>query len=144
MNLRISKREFQSQVHVFRITAVIILLTVIYYHSVLDQFIEYTWKHYLYPSPIFRHDTFEPMLASTWFLIIISCWYEVDMRLKFLDKYRIHISTSGEDNGKKTWKGRESAIWNEGAWYLIPLIIFDYFFPRRTLAVEAPTFYQMT
>jgi sterol desaturase/sphingolipid hydroxylase (fatty acid hydroxylase superfamily) len=142
MNARISQKDFQLQVRVFRIIAIAAVCLVVYCAPFFDQFIDYTWRQFLYRSTIFRHDTFEPMLASVWFLIVISCWYEIDMKVKFLDKYRIHNTT--EEQGNKSWKGRESALWNEGAWYLLPLIVIDYFFPRRKLQVQPPTFAQMS
>jgi sterol desaturase/sphingolipid hydroxylase (fatty acid hydroxylase superfamily) len=88
----------------------------------------------MYHSPIFKHDSFEPVLSSTMFLVYITGWMLVDFYIPSLQRFRIQAAS---DN--RAWKGREEAAYKEAAWYLLPLLVIDYFFPRRQLPSDAPT-----
>jgi len=135
---RVSESEFQTQVWIARGVYVIGIALAIQYSTTLDKWIEFIWTKVLYHNSLFKHDTFEPLLSSFWFFVVFMFWYVVDFHVPSLHKYRILPSDSNE-----TWMGRQSVIWNEGAIYLLPWVIIDFFFPRRKLPTEFPTFYGM-
>lgn len=89
-------------------------------------------------SAIFCHDSFEPTLSSLWFAVCLTFWVFVDFHCHGLHVFRIQMSSQN-----KAWKGRESTLWNEATWYLLPWIVFDFFFPRRTVPEQAPSLFQI-
>lgn len=137
---RVPKERFSSEVRMSRLIWCLLLLIPNFYVVEINQYLEIVYKDYLLNSSIFRHDTFEPMLASFWFGVVMTFWVIVDFYWPSTHVYRIMKS-----DDVSAWKGRESVFYREGAWYLLPWVFIDYFVPRRhtMLSVEAPTYYQI-
>ena len=135
---RISPEDFNNQVRWCRVVAIVIFAFALLNFNYFNLAIDILWREHLFTSSIFRHDSFEPTLSSICFVINMLTWIAIDYYIPHLHKYRIQPS---DDN--RSWKGRESAYVNEAAWYLLPWLIFDAFFPRRNLPYHAPTFFKI-
>lgn len=103
----------------------------------IDASIQYLWVHVLLPSPIFQHDSFEPLLAVVCFAVYIGMWLVIDKYITVLHRYRINKS-----NDMRSWDN-DNRMRNEVMWYIVPLLIFDMIYKRRNLPSEAPTFIRL-
>lgn len=133
-----SSVQFKRLVWFFRSLFVITAaLCYIYVHK-LNSIVAFVWERYLRTSALFKHDSFEPLLSTATFGLVMMMWYLVDFHIPLLHQFRI----TGLDD-VKTWNGRQSAFWKETFWYISPWLIIDFFIPRRRLPLIAPTFPQM-
>ncbi|KAJ1379604.1 hypothetical protein B484DRAFT_460408, partial [Ochromonadaceae sp. CCMP2298] len=105
------------------------------YTAELNALISFVWLTYLVESPLFKHDSFEPLLSTFTFGVVMALWVVIDFYFPWLHRYR--ISTSDDVSA---WKGREKAFLNETFWYISPWLVIDFFIPRRRLPALAPTF----
>lgn len=127
-----------SHVIYFRILFCILISFVIVFEEKNNSLLEIVWD-ILYQSPIFRYDSFEPLMASLCFGVNIAGWMLVDFYIPALHRFRIHKNNSEN----VAWKGRERALYEEAVWYLAPWLVIDYFFPRRTLPIKHITVYSL-
>lgn len=114
----------------------ILLAAGVAYHPTLDAAISKIYAALL-TSPLFRHDTFEPMLAAACFTAFISCFYLIDLHLPCCRRWRIRVDEDDMSHYKVEGSGR---AW-EMLWYLGPLAVMDALFPRRAarLVEQPPT-----
>ena len=109
----------------------------------LDETIDHIWRDVLQPSPYFRHDSFEVILSSLLFAFCTFCWFILDFYVPAAHTFRI-VDSAGSN---QSWKGRESALFQETLWYAVPWILFDAAVPRRHLllaqSAEPPTFFRI-
>lgn len=104
----------------------------------IDACIHFLWVHFLLPSPLFQHDSFEPLLAVTCFAVYIGMWLIIDHYATMLHRYRINKSKD-----MRSWDN-DNRVRDEVMWYIVPLLVFDMFYKRRKLPVQAPTFVRLT
>mmetsp|Transcript_1676 Transcript_1676/g.2732 ORF Transcript_1676/g.2732 Transcript_1676/m.2732 type:complete len:279 (-) Transcript_1676:9-845(-) len=135
---RVPPELFRQQVAVARVCAVVIVLMCSYYVEEINVFIEVVWGRYLRTNALFKHDSFEPLLSTFTFGVVMFVWVMIDFYLPWFHRYRISNS-----DDISTWKGREKAFWNETFWYISPWLVIDFFIPRRKLPTEVPTFPQI-
>jgi cholesterol 25-hydroxylase len=135
---RVSEHEFQREVACFRVISLVIICCCWYNVDFLNSVVESVWKDQLFVSPLFKHDSFEPLLSTFVFGIVMLYWLIVDFYVPSMHRYRISPS-----DDVSAWKGREKAFWNETFWYISPWLVIDFFIPRRKLPVNAPTFPQI-
>lgn len=135
---RVPNAQFVRHVWLSRIVLIICCILCCVHVEQLNLLLAFVWEEYLRTSSIFKHDSFEPLLSTVVFGVVMFSWYVVDFHVPYLHRYR--ISTSDDIS---TWMGRQSAFWNETFWYISPWLVIDYFIPRRKLPLLAPTFPQM-
>lgn len=88
----LSKAEFQARVFVWR-TLFLAALSLCYcLTQLLDEAVASVWR-YLLAQWWFRHDSFEPVLAVTSFVVWIKLWHYVDAQYLALP-YRINGTTN--------------------------------------------------
>ena len=108
--------------------------------SYIDSSIAYIWTDNLHTSEYFSHDSFEVILASCFFAIYTTYWVVLDFYVPAAHIFRISESTASNHS----WKGRESALFQETLWYTLPWILLDIAVPRRHLLLShfaaSPTF----
>ena len=116
-------------------------------------------------NSLFRHDSFEPLVVSISFFFSMGFYYALDMWIPSAKKWRIQK----RHTDMKAWKvehGNRSTrtfchrefnsqcqIWltsqccfrfkNEIVWYWVPIALFDFLYPRRSLPLTAPSFWQL-
>lgn len=134
---RISTSTFRFQVIVSRAIFTLLLGIFAVYWVEINILVEKSWS-ILLQSPVFRHDSFEPVTSSLFFALNITWWMIIDFHIPYLHKYRIQITDTNN-----AWKGREVALYQEALWYLFPWIVFDIFCPRRNLPTAAPSLLQI-
>ena len=136
---RISKQDFLRQQTLSRIIVSVLISLSYMLCEDIDRLIKASWEHILTKSNLFKHDSFEPILASCTFFVVLYFWFILDYYVPYFHKYRVTRS----EEVSLSWKGRESVLWKEGLWYLGPLLVIDYFIKRKSLPVEAPTLGQV-
>lgn len=122
---------------------VILMLTMaglLWWRSETNHWLETVWGQLRLDSR-FQHDSFEPVLAVLAFLFWIGCFMIVDRcgsqfrRISAPYKLVPHDQErSWPPPGHSAWKSG----WTAAAVYLIPIIAFDYFVPRRMLPIRPP------
>uniref|UniRef100_A0A7S3YMJ6 Fatty acid hydroxylase domain-containing protein n=1 Tax=Heterosigma akashiwo TaxID=2829 RepID=A0A7S3YMJ6_HETAK len=133
-----SSAEFNRKVMFFRVLAVSAIFTVYWNYSYLDSKVAEFW-HFLRVQWWFKHDSFEPLLASTAFVFYINVYRMVDsLNSPKILRYRIQ-----KNQDMKPWKKSRERMYNEMMWYVGPLLVFDYLLPRRSLPEEPPTLLQI-
>ena len=104
----------------------------------LTEVIRYLYEKYLFENVLFKHDSFEPCFAVTLFALNIGAWWLLDnispTFYRALKPYRIDTS-----NDLSSWDD-DKRISNETLWYILPLLVFDYIYPRRVLDPTPPSF----
>ena len=93
----------------------------------VDEIIAHYWVDVLLKSSFFRHDSFEVILSSLLFAAYTATWLILDFYVPAAHNFSIADRTASN----KSWKGRESALFQETLWYMIPWILFDVAVPRR-------------
>jgi len=103
----------------------------------------YLW---LLTSSFFRWDSFEVVQSVVSFGMWVGLFFTLDWGFPSMRRFRFNVLTSlrdddGTSNNNKNkdivrgellaWKSRERAVIDEVMWYLLPWLIFDFFFPRR-------------
>jgi sterol desaturase/sphingolipid hydroxylase (fatty acid hydroxylase superfamily) len=112
-----------------------LLLVCGYYVQEINGFIETSWKHHISTLALFNHESFELVLSSATFSVVMSIWVMIDFYLPYFHKYRI-----SDSDDVSAWRGRETALWNETIWYIATKLVLDFFFfQRRILPLQAPT-----
>ena len=135
LSYRVTLSEFRREVAFSRIVALGIIFLCWYRVEELNEGVAFVWEKYLRTSEIFKHDSFEPLLSTVIFGVVMSIWVVIDFYMPYFHRYRI---TRSDD--VSAWKGRESAIWKETFWYISPWLVIDFFIKRRKLPMTAPTF----
>jgi sterol desaturase/sphingolipid hydroxylase (fatty acid hydroxylase superfamily) len=133
-------RNFQAQVWVSRAAWCVVCLAVYRNVDVIDAFLDSAWNNHIKVNPLFKHDSFEPCMASLCFAVYISMWMVIDFCVPMLHVYRIQ---QRHRDSNAAWRGRESAIYQEALWYLLPWLVIDYFVPRRRMPSVSPTVYML-
>ena len=131
---RVPKVAFGRQVAACRILYLLVAFLCWLYVNELNALIAHVWASYLLTSALFKHDSFEPLLSTFTFGVVMFSWCAIDFYLPYFHRYRISLS-----NDISTWKGREETFWKETFWYISPWLVIDYFIPRRKLPLLAPT-----
>eukprot|EP00055_Hartaetosiga_balthica_P011818 m.55254 g.55254 ORF g.55254 m.55254 type:complete len:331 (-) comp7745_c0_seq4:197-1189(-) len=122
--------------NVFRTLLALAIVGLFVFSSPLDVLVSDLWA-YLRETWWFRHDTFEPMLATLSFFPWLSMFYILDLHTPIAAKYRIRKSkdmSHWKYNGDGSFRG-----WPVLVAYILPLMVFDYFFPRRNLPLSPPS-----
>lgn len=104
------------------------------YQEHMDAVIDYLWKEILFKSPYFRHDSFEVVLSTFLFAVYLTGWVILDYYVPAAHVFRIADNSNMSSN--QSWKGREIALLEETAWYILPWLMFDAVAPRRHLLLE--------
>ena len=131
-----------------RLVLVLAALETWIYRDQIDEFIAALWEALLYHKSCwwFRHDSWEPCLAVATFAVTIGAWFHLEMSVSprwltvrhYLDKHR--IATDGSDLA--AWDD-DKRVSNETMWYIGPLLLIDFAFPRRYALLDdhpsAPT-----
>ena len=111
--------------------------------TLADSAVAAVWSRLL-ASQLFRHESFEPMLAAASFFAWINMWRLIDAcGGGILSAWRIRP----EKQPYKLWSGVSFKFWRQqqggvsygaGALlgYLLPLFVFDLLVPRRTRAMS--------
>jgi hypothetical protein len=121
--------------HFFRATAVCLLWGLITHQDETNAVVADVWD-VLRENVVFKHDSFEPVLATLSFAFWIWAWYIVDVfstKLSVLHQFVISPDTRNFDEHHRGYCALS------GLAYIVPLLIFDTLRPRRTLPQEAPT-----
>ena len=119
-----SSKNLTVYTRLFLISVVLLVSNNITY---VDEVIAYYWKNVLLNSPIFCHDSFEVILSSLLFAVCTASWLILDFYVPAAHNFSIADRTASN----KSWKGRESALFQETLWYMMPWILFDIAVPRR-------------
>lgn len=89
--------------------------------------------NWLLAQPFFHLESFEPLLSSVCFIVFIVVYWSLDLTgvsAKYL------IDPANDSSWEK--KGVPSTEkWSTLFGYLVPLLVFDHFFPRRHLLLES-------
>eukprot|EP01024_Parvocaulis_polyphysoides_P006569 TRINITY_DN11787_c0_g1_i1.p1 TRINITY_DN11787_c0_g1~~TRINITY_DN11787_c0_g1_i1.p1 ORF type:complete len:301 (-),score=0.16 TRINITY_DN11787_c0_g1_i1:205-1059(-) len=121
-----------------RIIVVLAILIVWSNYAVVNNCIQQIYD-VLRNNIVFKHDSFEPGLSSASFTVWINVWYIVDAHFHSQRKWRLQKSDSLEAYSYVGGMFREMTFTS----YLLPLMAFDYIYPRRNLPVLAPTAFQL-
>ena len=103
--------------------------TLLHNSRYIDAVLAYVWAEVIYPSKIFRHDSFEVLLSSLLFAIYTFSWVILDFYVPAAHVFRILDSSASN----QSWKGRENALFQETMWYSLPWMLLDFVVPRRHL-----------
>lgn len=97
-------------------------------------------------SAFVQHESFEPIVATLSFTFWFTLWWALETFWpRWLAQYACGQDSQRENRAHPArsswrWQGfRDSRLLNEGLWYILPLLVLDRLFPRRTLPIEAPT-----
>eukprot|EP00730_Choanoeca_flexa_P018171 TRINITY_DN8820_c0_g1_i2.p1 TRINITY_DN8820_c0_g1~~TRINITY_DN8820_c0_g1_i2.p1 ORF type:complete len:300 (+),score=28.16 TRINITY_DN8820_c0_g1_i2:102-1001(+) len=117
-----------------RVLLIATLVTLLWQQKAADTLAASIWN-YVRLQWWFQHDSLEPVVASLSFFPPLTLFYCLDMFIPSMHPWRISKNTS-----TKQWTGKEEFnAYNLLYSYLIPLMVFDYLFPRRQLPLEPPT-----
>jgi hypothetical protein len=128
--------SFRRSVWIFRTLVCILVGIIVLNIERINNFIDIAWNEHIKVNYYFKHDSFEPVMASICFAVYIASWMIIDFNVPLLHRFRIQ-HTHKDSNA--AWKGRESALYQEAVWYLLPWLIIDYFVPRRKMPNATPT-----
>ena len=134
LSYRVTLSEFRWTVSISRIVFVGLIFLCWYNIDELNKVVEVMWEKYLLQSDALKYHSFDPLLSSLTFSVVMSMWVSVDFYIPYFHRYRISRS-----DDVKTYKGRESALWKETFWYIAPWLVVDFFMQRRELPISAPT-----
>lgn len=141
--LPIPARQFALQVNICRCIAITLLFFSYQYHDQLSEHIQRVYHDVIQPSYIFRHESFEPLLSTVYFFIIIMFWLVVDKYIlpaaPILYQYRICTGNKQSIYDNSAWRGRSSAFGRETLWYIAPWLVIDQFYKRRVVPETSPT-----
>jgi len=113
-----------------RVLAVVALAALVTYHRQADAVLATAWA-WLREQWWFRHDSWEPVLSTTSFQVYLLLWRVID-KSEIWARWRIQKASP-----ETPWVDAWERATNEGFWYLAPLLVIDYFFPRRILPAES-------
>jgi sterol desaturase/sphingolipid hydroxylase (fatty acid hydroxylase superfamily) len=129
---RISTLQFKQEVMVCRGIVLAAILMACASHAEVQLAVDRLWVT-MADSAHFKHDTFEPNLAIFCFIAFSTLFYFIDTQVLSIRKYRIVDSTS-----MKAW--RENGMNSDVIlWYLLPLMVIDFMYPRRQIPLQAPS-----
>eukprot|EP00121_Abeoforma_whisleri_P006609 Awhi_evm1s6014 len=134
--------QWKKEVLLCRGITLTVMAAIAFNIDYLDRVMVDIWASCL-QSHLFRHDTFEPFVVSISFAVVLSYWRILDQLVppQWLRKYKLHNTTY--DDLKGWWENKGDLVSTTVLWYLLPLLAFDIFYPRRALPEEAPTFGQV-
>lgn len=138
MSIRISVNRFATEVQYSRAVMLGIVWLCWQNRLYFDALVRWFYCEVLIHSWVFRHESFEPVLSTVTFFLVITAWYLVDSYCTWLRKYRF---SSSDDLSARN--GRQSAFFKETIWYIAPWLVIDCFWKRRYLPAEPPTFLQI-
>lgn len=84
---------------------------------------------------MWKHDSFEPCVVMLTFTLTLWSWVFVKNYMPSMNKYKIR------PHKFLLWE-MEDYKW-EFFGYIVPLLVFDFFFPRRRLVAYAPSFLRL-
>ena len=95
---------------------------------------------------LMKWDTFEPALVMTVFTIFLLSWQAIDLGRwgshAWSARYRLQPGgpegKTHAEHSRKIWKAEGYGA-QEFLLYLVPLLAFDWLYPRRVLPTQAPT-----
>jgi len=130
--------DFQQEVVICRGLALLIVLFGLWWYDNLNYLVSLLWA-FLRKKWWFQHDSFEPILASSCFFVYINLFRVVDcMSSRKILRYRIQ-----KTQDMSAWTRSRDRMGREMLGYLLPLLAFDYFFPRRRLPEDPPALAQL-
>lgn len=110
----------------------VMALWVVYVDAVDDK-LNNLWD-FLRTNSMFMHDSFEPITASAAFMLWITMWRMVDFFVPTLHKYKLIPSSVDNDRDFYPENGPLSVMA-----YLGPILVVDFFYPRRKLPQDIPS-----
>ncbi len=122
--------EFLDKVHTARVVYVFILLVCLRSVDRLDAGVDSLWET-LSNEEWFQHDSFEPVWATFCFALWMIL-FDILAEIKPLQRYLINKKSQQDDT--VTFGVQSKA----GLAYLIPILVYDVFYPRRKLPTEGP------
>eukprot|EP00038_Savillea_parva_P018475 m.23877 g.23877 ORF g.23877 m.23877 type:complete len:323 (-) comp4111_c0_seq1:133-1101(-) len=138
--------QFHIMVLVCRALVLLCCCVVVWNKSYVDATLAVWWS-WLREQPLFRHDSFEPMLATLSFFPPLIFFYTLDMHSAtkkgaWLKRY--HVRNSDDMTAWRVLSWREVIADPTQSrvpvllGYILPLVVFDALYPRRRLPNEAP------
>lgn len=137
----------QAQVGTFRLCAGVLACAACVYEQSLNRGLQYMYT-WLLKQPFFRWDSFEVVQSTLCFMSWIALFFVFDYHIPSMRKFRFNVLASHKDGEGETceknnlvreellaWRGREVAIYQEVAWYLLPWMLYDFYTPRRDAAL---------
>lgn len=104
----------------------------------IDLRVEHLWRN-LRGSATFQHDSFEPLLVTCSVAVFSVFFLLLDVYGSALHRWRIQ-----ESDDISHWKIEGGHKFRgEFLWYWAALGIYDVLYPRRTLPLAGPTFFQV-
>jgi hypothetical protein len=104
----------------------------------LDYELQRTWE-VIRASWWFKHDSFEPVLATLSFGSWILVWRTVDIACPSLHRWRIDANpVEPVKQGPLEFILRPGIGYCAAAAYLLPLLVFDQLYPRRVVPERSP------
>jgi hypothetical protein len=128
---RVSPQQFKQEVLVCRTVCLAAALVISANYTHLQLAVDTLWAR-MAAHDHFKHDTFEPNLAIFCFVAFSTLFYFIDTQVLSMRKYRIVDSTS-----MKAWRVNGMNV-DVILYYLLPLMVIDYVYPRRDLPQQAP------
>ncbi|CEM18011.1 unnamed protein product [Vitrella brassicaformis CCMP3155] len=125
----------------FRVVVVLLGLAYWLYRSPIDERIDRLWQG-MRLTWFVRFDTCEPIVAAYAFIVWVNMFRFFDAFCPFLQRFRII----------QTVPSRVERLWVNGEVghgtfsyfaFLVPMLVFDYFHPRRVLPAWTPTLGQL-
>lgn len=106
------------------------------FRPVLDRLVEklYGW---MYQQWWFRHDSCEPVAATSAFAVWVWMWALTDRFNPFMQRYLIN------PKGRTLRAHSQGIAGQAGLAYLVILLFFDFIYPRRSLPSIAPSFFKL-
>eukprot|EP00123_Amoebidium_parasiticum_P021327 comp6551_c0_seq1/m.2321 comp6551_c0_seq1/g.2321 ORF comp6551_c0_seq1/g.2321 comp6551_c0_seq1/m.2321 type:complete len:281 (-) comp6551_c0_seq1:571-1413(-) len=111
------------------ISSICFLLFLKHLHR-FDSFLSTLWE-YARTSPVFLHDSFEPLVVMFSFTVCAAFWFTLDRFVNphTLAPYKLHRTTYHDLKG--WYENRGTFFMTTFLWYYAPILALDYFFPRR-------------
>jgi len=129
---------FLSQVYATRFVVACLLLFGIYHHEALNSYTQVFWS-WLRLQWWFKHDSFEPIWATFSFSVHVNIFSFIDKKCaSFASPYLINPKSR---DAKAVYK--ENLNRAASTAYLLPILLFDAFYPRRNLPLSAPGFFEV-
>lgn len=124
--------EFLAEQRFFRCCFVVLGFCIVWKRQALDDLVSEFYQ-VCKKSPVFAHDSLEPVVASSAFALWIWLFYLFDT-LNIFQQHRILPQQERELGWSSTSPKALAA-------YLIPILTYDFLFPRKVLPEAAPTFF---
>jgi cholesterol 25-hydroxylase len=134
---------------VYACRAVVLALVIAGYlrEEKVDAWVSESWS-WVRETSLMQFDSFEPLLVITSFTVFLVGWSAVDLGRfgsrvhAWTARYRVQPSgpkgKTHEEHSRQIWRPEGHGL-QEFSLYLLPLLVFDWLYPRRVLPAEAPT-----